>query len=69
MLLIFDLGGGTFDVSVVEMFDGALEVRASSGESFLGGEDFTRTLAARILEQHGEAFERPRWTRRAWSPA
>jgi molecular chaperone HscC len=58
ILLIVDLGGGTFDVSVVEIFDGAMEVRASSGESFLGGEDFTRTLAARILEQHGFPFER-----------
>src|SRR5205085_5919575 len=37
VLLIFDLGGGTFDVSVVELFEGTLEVRASSGESFLGG--------------------------------
>lgn len=58
VLLIFDLGGGTFDVSVVELFEGTLEVRASSGESFLGGEDFTRTLAARLLEQHGHHFER-----------
>ncbi|MFO0802221.1 MAG: Hsp70 family protein [Gemmataceae bacterium] len=57
-LLIFDLGGGTFDVSVVELFDGAMEVRASAGETSLGGEDFTRTLAARILETHGLAFER-----------
>src|SRR5262249_44610873 len=58
ILLIFDLGGGTFDVSVVELFDGALEVRASAGESFLGGEDFTRALAARTLEGHGLPFER-----------
>ena len=58
MLLIFDLGGGTFDVSLVELFDGVLEVSASSGESFLGGEDFTRTLAARVLELHGMPFER-----------
>jgi molecular chaperone HscC len=58
ILLIFDLGGGTFDVSIVELFDGALEVRASSGESFLGGEDFTRTLAARVLESQGHPFER-----------
>lgn len=48
-LLVFDLGGGTFDVSLVDLFDGTIEVRASSGECFLGGEDFTRTLAARIL--------------------
>jgi molecular chaperone HscC len=58
VLLIFDLGGGTFDVSVVELFDGALEVRASSGESVLGGEDFTRTLAARVLDRAGHPFER-----------
>ncbi len=58
VLLIFDLGGGTFDVSLVELFEGALEVRASAGESFLGGEDFTRTLAARVLEFHGYPYER-----------
>ncbi len=58
VLLIFDLGGGTFDVSVVEIFEGTLEVRASSGECFLGGEDFTNTLAARLLEQQGYPFER-----------
>jgi molecular chaperone HscC len=57
-LLIFDLGGGTFDVSLVDLFDGALEVKASSGESALGGEDFTRALAARVLDRAGEAFER-----------
>lgn len=56
--LILDLGGGTFDVSVVDVFDGALEVRASSGESVLGGEDFTRTLASRVLERTGAKFER-----------
>ena len=57
-LLIFDLGGGTFDVSVVELFEGALEVRSSAGETALGGEDFTRTLASRILETVGLSFER-----------
>ena len=57
-LLIFDLGGGTFDVSVVELFEGTLEVKASAGESALGGEDFTRAIAARILESRGLAFER-----------
>jgi molecular chaperone HscC len=57
-LLTFDLGGGTFDVSVVEIFDGVLEVKASSGETFLGGEDFTRTLAAKLLDANGFPFER-----------
>jgi molecular chaperone HscC len=56
--LVFDLGGGTFDVSVIELFEGALEVKASSGESALGGEDLTRAIAARVLEARGVAFER-----------
>ena len=48
--LVFDLGGGTFDVSVLEYFDGVIEVRASSGDTRLGGEDFTRVLAKLFLE-------------------
>jgi molecular chaperone HscC len=43
--LIFDLGGGTFDVSLVEMFDGIIEVRASAGDNRLGGEDFNAAMA------------------------
>lgn len=42
--LVFDLGGGTFDVSVVEMFDGIVEVRASAGDNRLGGDDFNAIL-------------------------
>ncbi len=60
---VIDLGGGTFDVSIVELFEGAIEVRASCGECFLGGEDFTDALAARILEAHGHVFERAEWER------
>lgn len=44
--LVFDLGGGTFDVSIVEMFDGIIEVRASAGDNRLGGDDFDLALAA-----------------------
>lgn len=43
-LLVFDLGGGTFDVTLLEVFDGVVEVKASSGESRLGGEDYTEAL-------------------------
>ena len=53
--LVFDLGGGTFDVSVVELFDGVMEVHASAGDSFLGGEDFTSALATAFLEHAGVA--------------
>jgi molecular chaperone HscC len=58
VVVIYDLGGGTFDVSVLERYEGTLEIRASAGEIFLGGEDFTNTLAARILESRGLVFER-----------
>ena len=42
--LVFDLGGGTFDVSILELFEGVMEVRASAGDNFLGGEDFVHAL-------------------------
>lgn len=51
--LVFDLGGGTFDVSILEMFDGVMEVHASAGDNFLGGEDFTNLLLDDFLSQHG----------------
>jgi molecular chaperone HscC len=41
LFLVFDLGGGTFDVCVMELFEGPLEVKSVAGESRLGGNDFT----------------------------
>lgn len=55
--LIFDLGGGTFDVSIVDLFAGTLEIRSSSGETFLGGEDFTNAITAEVLKRIGTVFE------------
>jgi molecular chaperone HscC len=49
--LVFDLGGGTFDVSVLELFEGVIEVRASTGDNFLGGEDFVEALYRAFLER------------------
>jgi molecular chaperone HscC len=49
--LVFDLGGGTFDVSVLDMFENVMEVRASAGDNQLGGEDFVATLVERFFEQ------------------
>jgi molecular chaperone HscC len=42
--LVFDLGGGTFDVSVLDLFENVMEVRASAGDNYLGGEDFVTVL-------------------------
>lgn len=58
VLLVFDLGGGTFDVSIVDLFEGTVEVRSSSGDTFLGGEDFTAAMAARLLQSRGIVYER-----------
>lgn len=50
--LVFDLGGGTFDVSILELFDGVMEVRASAGDNFLGGEDFDTLLLEHFVSLH-----------------
>jgi molecular chaperone HscC len=50
--LVFDLGGGTFDVSILDLFEGVMEVKSSAGDAFLGGEDFTEALARYIGERH-----------------
>lgn len=47
--MVLDLGGGTFDVSIMEYFDGVLEVHASVGDTFLGGEDFLQALVSKYL--------------------
>ncbi|HEY4567141.1 MAG TPA: Hsp70 family protein [Savagea sp.] len=49
-LLVYDLGGGTFDVSVVELFEGIVTVQSSVGDNELGGTDFDKVLANLILE-------------------
>ena len=49
--LVFDLGGGTFDVSILELFENILEVRAVAGDNFLGGEDFTEALLRLFCEK------------------
>jgi molecular chaperone HscC len=51
--LVFDLGGGTFDVSVLDLFENVMEVRASSGDNQLGGEDFVTVLVERFMQQAG----------------
>lgn len=55
--LIFDLGGGTFDVSIVELFDGVVEVRASAGDNYLGGEDFIQIIMKQFWKKNAEIFE------------
>ena len=49
--LVFDLGGGTFDVSILELYHNILEVRAVAGDNYLGGEDFTQVLVKLFLQK------------------
>jgi len=51
--LVFDLGGGTFDVSILEMFEGVMEVRATAGDNFLGGEDFVNAIVQLFFAETG----------------
>lgn len=44
LIVVYDLGGGTFDVSILEVGDGVIEVRATSGDTFLGGDDFDQRI-------------------------
>lgn len=56
-LLVVDLGGGTFDVTLMEIFEGTLEIVATSGESMLGGEDFTDRMVSNLLQAEGLNLE------------
>jgi molecular chaperone HscC len=51
--LVFDLGGGTFDVSILELFDGVMQVHASTGDNFLGGEDFVTAMVDAFMARSG----------------
>jgi molecular chaperone DnaK len=53
-VLVFDLGGGTFDVSLLDVGDGVVEVRATSGDGHLGGDDFDK----RVVDWMADEFER-----------
>ncbi|MEN9240616.1 MAG: molecular chaperone DnaK, partial [Thermostichales cyanobacterium SZTDM-1c_bins_54] len=50
-ILVFDLGGGTFDVSILEVGDGVFEVKATSGDTQLGGDDFDKKIVDWLAEQ------------------
>lgn len=60
--LVFDLGGGTFDVSVLEVKDGVFEVRATAGDPYFGGDDFDNVLVQWLLSHVQDAPSRERVT-------
>src|SRR2546423_2586289 len=50
-IAVFDLGGGTFDISVLEIGDGVFEVKATNGDTFLGGEDFDQRIMGYLADE------------------
>jgi molecular chaperone DnaK len=50
-IAVFDLGGGTFDVSILEIGDGVFEVKSTNGDTYLGGEDFDQRIVDHLIEQ------------------
>ena len=50
-IAVFDLGGGTFDISILEVGDNVVEVRATNGDTFLGGEDFDQRIIEHLVEE------------------
>ena len=54
-IAVYDLGGGTFDVSILEIGDGVFEVKSTNGDTFLGGEDFDM---ARVVEYLAAEFKK-----------
>lgn len=58
LFMVVDMGGGTLDVSILDIFENVIEVRASSGDNFLGGEDFSLALRDNFLATNGIALKK-----------
>jgi len=59
---IVDLGGGTFDVSILDIYDSVIEVKAVAGDNYLGGEDFDYCIAEFVCSKYGLDFEKQNLT-------
>ena len=55
-ILVFDLGGGTFDVSLLEVGDGVVEVLATAGDTHLGGDDYDQRIVDYVAEQFRKEY-------------
>ena len=53
-VLVYDLGGGTFDVSIIELHSGVVDVLATAGDNYLGGDDFDERLATKLADEFAE---------------
>ena len=62
LFAVYDLGGGTFDVSILEMSSGVFEVKATNGDTFLGGEDFDNALLDHLVKDFRKDQVRGGWS-------
>lgn len=51
LIAVYDLGGGTFDISILEIMGGVFEVKATNGDTFLGGEDFDNRILNHLVTE------------------
>ena len=58
-IAVYHLGGGTFDISIIEMQSGCLEVRSTAGDTFLGGDDFDNILLQYVISEMKEDVRAP----------
>lgn len=56
LIAIVDLGGGTYDISILDIYDNVIEVKAVAGDNYLGGEDFDYAIADYICDKYGKVF-------------
>lgn len=54
-IAVYDLGGGTFDISILELSKGVFEVKSTNGDTFLGGEDFDNVLLRHLVAEFKKA--------------
>ena len=65
-ILVFDLGGGTFDVSLLEIGEGVVEVKATSGDNHLGGDDWDQRVIDQLVKTFQERSTASTWPRTRW---
>ncbi|CAL4086106.1 unnamed protein product, partial [Meganyctiphanes norvegica] len=66
-ILVFDLGGGTFDVSIITTKDGVFEVKSTLGDTHLGGEDFDNCMMNHLLQEFEQKYKKVPFNKRALS--
>ena len=58
LVAVYDLGGGTFDVSILEIGDNVIEVKSTNGDTTLGGDDFDRQIIDYLIDE----FKKRKWS-------